>query len=68
VEDSAVSRRHFMAAFSRLGLSATLLPGVLWSQLSAASSASLTIEMLKSGARLAGLEFSDAECEVILAA
>lgn len=61
-----VSRRSFMAGFARLGLSATLLPGVLWSRMGAAGTETLTVAMLKDAARLSGLEFSDEECEVIL--
>ena len=64
--DVATSRRGFLEGFARLGLGTTLLPGVLWSQMSAASTQTVTIAMLKDSARLSGLEFSDEECEVIL--
>ena len=66
MNDTAVSRRGFMAGFTRLGLGATLLPGVLWAQMSAASTQTVTVAMLKDAARLSGLEFSDEECELIL--
>ena len=66
MNDTAVSRRGFMAGFTRLGLGATLLPGVLWAQMSAASTQTVTVAMLKDAARLSGLEFSDEECELVL--
>jgi len=66
MNDTAVSRRGFMAGFTRLGLGTTLLPGVLWAQMSAASTQTVTVALLKDAARLSGLEFSDEECEVIL--
>ena len=65
--DVATSRRGFMAGFARLGLGSTLLPGVLWAQMSAASASTVTVAMLQDAARLSGLEFSDEEREKIVA-
>jgi len=66
MNDMASSRRGFMAAFARLGLGTTLLPGVLWSQLAAAGTQGATVAMIKDAARLSGLEFSDEECTAIV--
>lgn len=61
------NRRRFLAYFSSVGLSSTLLPGVLWTQLEAQQAARITLEMLKAAERIAGLEFTDAERELLLA-
>jgi len=61
-----LSRRGFMTAFAGLGLGGTLLPGVLWAQMSAAGTSKITVPMIKEAARLAGLEFSDEDCAPIL--
>jgi Asp-tRNA(Asn)/Glu-tRNA(Gln) amidotransferase A subunit family amidase len=65
MDDSVeVSRRRFLAACSGLGLSGTLLPGVLWAQVQAqGGAASVEVAMIREAAKLAGLEFSDAEYE-----
>ncbi|MDB5988334.1 MAG: Amidase, partial [Nevskia sp.] len=54
------SRRRFIASFAAMGLSTTLLPGILWAKMEQAGTP-LTSAMLKDAAALAGLEFSDAE-------
>jgi Asp-tRNA(Asn)/Glu-tRNA(Gln) amidotransferase A subunit family amidase len=59
----AATRRRFIASFSAMGLSASLLPGVLWGQMQASGSANVTIEMIKAAAKFAGLTFTDAEYE-----
>jgi len=61
-----VSRRHFFTACAGLGLSGTLLPGVLWAEVNAQGTASVDAAMIRSAAKLAGLEFSDAEYEGML--
>lgn len=56
---SAASRRHFLASVSALGISAPLLPGVLWAKMTEAGTTTITAAMLKSAATIAGLEFTD---------
>ena len=53
-------RRSFLAYCGSLGLSSTLFPGVLWAQSGEAQEA-ITAEMIDHSARLAGLEFSEAD-------
>jgi hypothetical protein len=55
------ARRRFLAYFSAIGLSSTLLPGALWAQAQQADAAApqFTIEMLKNALALSGLTFSD---------
>ena len=48
----AATRRRFLASFSTLGLSATLLPGVLWAQMETSDSTAITAAMIKDAARL----------------
>jgi len=55
------SRRQFITAFSGLGLSGTLLPGVVWAKMEEQSAHAVTPEMLKASAAIAGLEFADEE-------
>ena len=62
-ESVEVSRRRFFTTCAGLGLSGTLLPGVLWADMHAQGAASVDMAMIRSAANLAGLEFSDAECE-----
>ena len=62
----AATRRRFIASFSVLGLSSTLLPGVLWGQMQSSGATSVTIAMIKEAARFAGLEFSEAEYEAMV--
>lgn len=59
------NRRKFLAACSTLGISATLLPGLLWGKMvqqdPAAAAVEVTPELIDEMGRLAGLSFSDAE-------
>jgi Asp-tRNA(Asn)/Glu-tRNA(Gln) amidotransferase A subunit family amidase len=64
---TAETRRRFLAYFSGAGLSSTLFPGVLWTQLEAQQAQRITPEMLKAAERIAGLEFTDAQRELLLA-
>ena len=54
VIEMSAARRGFLAGCARLGLSGTLLPGVLWAQLAAAGTQTATVPMIKDAARLAG--------------
>lgn len=60
-----LDRRHFLAYFSAMGLSTTLLPGVLWTQLASAADGNVTSEMVAGAARIAGLDFDEEELESI---
>jgi Asp-tRNA(Asn)/Glu-tRNA(Gln) amidotransferase A subunit family amidase len=65
-EDHGLDRRRFLAYFSGLGLSATLLPGELWARLQQAEEARITKEMLDEAEAIAGLVFTDEERELML--
>jgi len=56
-----LARRSFLAYFSGLGLSATVLPGVLWAKIQADEVTKITKEMLQDAEQIAGLEFDDHE-------
>jgi len=55
------SRRRFIATFAGLGLGSTLLPGVVWAQMESKGAQTITPEMIKQAAALAGLTFTDEE-------
>jgi Asp-tRNA(Asn)/Glu-tRNA(Gln) amidotransferase A subunit family amidase len=59
-------RRRFLAYFSSIGLSSTLLPGVLWAQLQEQAAPKLTRDMVRDAERIAGLEFSDAQRDLLV--
>jgi Asp-tRNA(Asn)/Glu-tRNA(Gln) amidotransferase A subunit family amidase len=59
-------RRRFLAYFSSVGLSSTLLPGVLWTNLEGQQAPRITLDMLKSAERIAGLEFNDAQRALLI--
>jgi Asp-tRNA(Asn)/Glu-tRNA(Gln) amidotransferase A subunit family amidase len=61
---AALDRRGFMAWFSALGLGGTLLPGVLWAK--AQEAGAVTREVLVDAEKVAGLEFTDDEREMML--
>jgi len=59
------SRRAFLEYFASVGLSTTLLPGILWAQTSAGEE--ITSESVAKAAELAGLEFDDDERAMMVA-
>jgi len=60
-------RRSFLSYFSSLGLSSTLLPGVLWAKLEAESpEATVTKEMLREACAVAGVTFTDQQLDAML--
>jgi Asp-tRNA(Asn)/Glu-tRNA(Gln) amidotransferase A subunit family amidase len=59
-----LDRRSFMAYFSAAGLGGTLFPGVLWAK--AQEAPTLTAEILEDAEKVAGLEFTDDERELML--
>ena len=55
-----VDRRSFLACFSSLGLTSTLLPGVLWAKLAAEKTVVVTKEMLsRSGVGPSGVAWDE---------
>lgn len=66
VRTLALRRRSFLAWCSRAGVGATLFPGALWAA-SDEGRSEITTAMVEQAARLAGLDFSGAELERMLA-
>lgn len=66
MKDTDSTRRKFLARFSSMGLSATLLPGVLWARMQQNGSAQVTMEMLKDALATSGLSFSDEDQKTML--
>jgi Asp-tRNA(Asn)/Glu-tRNA(Gln) amidotransferase A subunit family amidase len=62
------TRRRFIAQFSTLGLSGTLLPGVLWADMQQTGAQQITAEMLTHAIAMAGLSFSDDDQKSMLEA
>lgn len=63
---SVSNRRNFIAIFGMLGLSSTLLPGVLWAQLQEKRSDKITKEMLAAAENISGVHFTDAQRNMML--
>ena len=63
---SELTRRRFLAYFSSIGLSSTLLPGVLWARLQEGQEPEITKDMLDEAEQVAGLEFTDEERDLML--
>ena len=61
------SRRQFIEYFAGIGLSSTLLPGVLWADMQQLKTQKITKEMLKNAEEIAGLNFTEAQREMMLA-
>src|SRR5260221_5260621 len=59
-------RRLFLAYFSSLGLTSTLLPGVLWAKVEEEKPARITKEMLRMAASVAGVQFTQQQLERML--
>ena len=57
-----IDRRALLTFFATTGLGHTLLPGVLWAQMQPGTR-KVTVEMVRESARLAGLEWTDQECQ-----
>ncbi len=57
-----LDRRALLAFFATTGFGHTLLPGVLWAQMQPGTR-KITLEMVRESARLAGLEWTDEECQ-----
>ena len=61
-----LARRSFLAYFSGLGLSATVLPGVLWAKMQDDEVTKVTKEILQDAEQIAGLEFTDQERDLMV--
>ncbi|MGE3274602.1 MAG: amidase [Vicinamibacterales bacterium] len=57
-----MDRRAFVAAFAATGLSTTLFPGILWAQMQPGTRV-VTLAMVRESARLAGLSWTDEQCQ-----
>lgn len=64
MQNSGFSRRRFMAYFSSVGLGGTALPAVLWSLRE--QEGRITSGMIAQAEKLAGLQFTEAERELML--
>src|SRR5947209_18586865 len=60
------SRRQFIEYFACVGLSSTLLPGVLWANMQQSKAQKITKQMLKDAEEIAGLNFTEAQREMML--
>ena len=65
-ETRYLSRRKFTAYLSGLGVTSTVLAGSLWAKVQENKAAKITQDMLREAERLAGLEFTDRERELML--
>src|SRR5436189_152526 len=63
---AASSRRRFLAYFSTVGLTSTLLPGALWARMQDDRAQRVTAAMLKDALAVAGLDFTEDEQRQIL--
>src|SRR5579884_912677 len=53
------TRRRFMAHFAGIGLSTTVVPGVLWARMQDAGAQEVTVPMVADALKLAGLSFNE---------
>jgi Asp-tRNA(Asn)/Glu-tRNA(Gln) amidotransferase A subunit family amidase len=66
ISKSPQSRRKFFAYFSSIGLSATLLPEILWSKLQEDKEQKITKTMIQEAEKVAGLDFTEEERELMV--
>ncbi|MDH3732527.1 MAG: amidase [Gemmatimonadota bacterium] len=64
--DEGLNRRSFMAVFAAMGLGATALPSALWGRLQESQANELTASMINDAARVAGVEFTDEELDLMV--
>ncbi len=62
----AGDRRSFLAYFSSLGLTSTLLPGVLWAKVEDEKPARISMETLRAAANVAGVHFTEPQFDRML--
>jgi hypothetical protein len=61
------ARRRFIRYFSSIGLSSTLLPGVLWGKMQEQSASRITSDMLRDALAVAGMSSTEAQQQRLLA-
>ncbi len=61
-----LTRRKFFACFSTIGISSTFFPKILWAKFQENKEQKITKAMLREAEQLAGLEFTDAERDLML--
>ncbi|MGH7539714.1 MAG: amidase [Gemmatimonadota bacterium] len=63
---AGVDRRSFLTSMSAFGLGATAFPAALWARVQEAREERVTMEMIAACEGVAGLQFTDAERELML--
>lgn len=66
MQNGALDRRRFLAAFSSAGVASTLLPGVLWAKVQEQNASKVTMAMLDDALAISGLDFSEEDKKQIL--
>ena len=61
-----MDRRAFIGFFGAAGLGSTLLPGALWAQAVESKSDEITVDMIAAAEKIAGLEFTPEEREMLV--
>ncbi len=64
--DLLANRRQFIGYFTSIGLSSTLLPGVLWAKVHQRKALRISKEMLKEAEKIAGLHFSESQRDMMV--
>ncbi|HIF38563.1 MAG TPA: amidase, partial [Gemmatimonadetes bacterium] len=62
----ASSRRKFLGYFSGVGLSSTLLPGLIWSKMLDSQTHEVTLAMIRDASALSGLDLTDDQAEALV--
>ena len=65
MESLTSTRRRFLAYFSGVGLTSTLLPGALWAEVQAQQAREVTAAMILQAGRVSGLELTEEQAEEI---
>ncbi len=63
---TGLTRRKFVAYFSTIGISSTLFSKILWAKLQEEKEKKITKTMLQEAEKVAGLEFTDTERDLML--
>jgi Asp-tRNA(Asn)/Glu-tRNA(Gln) amidotransferase A subunit family amidase len=64
--DLLSNRRQFIGYFTSIGLSSTLLPGVLWAKVHQQKAQRISKEMLTEAEKIAGLHFTEAQRDMMV--
>ncbi len=64
--EKEMSRRRFAAYFTGAGFAGMLLPGILWAKIQETETSKVTKTVLREAEKLAGLEFTDQERELMV--